>query len=787
MKHICLAGLFLLTPFLLFSQVRYPGSSIATTNNALSVLYNPAGLGMSRGFNVFYLQNQARNRKIESNGAVYAQFLGDWGFGTEWYKLNGKRIKSYHLATALPIDRGLYLGFDYNWFEDKRIFSAGLQFRPIPSLSIGSVWRNKRDLPDSFQWGFGFRPFGSRFTLGIDGKFNSDKKWDEDNQITGFSSIEFLDGMYLNGHYSKDFFGFSFQFNWRFIGYEIYNRFDDKSNHLGGSMATYISTDRMRSYVQIPRKKWVQINLVGEIKEEPRPFGLFWKKPPGIRDVIAKIKKLQKDNEVKGLIIRTKNLSISAAGYEEIRSALKFFGKSGKAVWFYAESYDNLDYYLASVADSVFLNPAGNVNLVGLKIIKRYYKGIFDKLGIVPQYEKIGDFKTFSNQFTEKAMSAAEKQMLESILENLYQNFLESIAGGRNIPKDKLKVLIDKAPYNSQMALKAGLVDKLLYSDQFRDLLERQKIKVVEAKEYFALKDYQYDWKGFFDPTIALIYATGLIVSGENTSAVFLGNLMGSETIAGAIRNARKNSRIKAVVIRIDSPGGDAAASEIIWREVFLTTHGKNKKPVIISMGNTAASGGYMIACAGDTILADALTLTGSIGVVGGKFDFSGLFSKFAVHQQILKKGKNADYYSLFSSYTPEQKEKLKILVEEEYSSFVEKVAQGRRMTPETVDSLGQGRIWTGNQAKQNGLIDLIGDLEKAVKIAKKMAQIPLDREVDIQVFPNYPFKISGLLGSIVGQSGGINIKKIEEIMFLWQNVKESDYLLLMYPYIEIE
>jgi protease-4 len=332
-------------------------------------------------------------------------------------------------------------------------------------------------------------------------------------------------------------------------------------------------------------------------------------------------------------------------------------------------------------------------------------------------------------------MSEAHREMQESILDDLYDQLTQLIAEGRSWTQEEVKQLIDQGPFTAKQALENGLVDQIAYRDELEDIAKAligKHHRLVKAQTYLNTDVYTYDWESPL-PKIAIIEATGMMVTGESFTDPLTGTTtMGASTIARSIEATRKDSSIKAVVLRIDSVGGLVIAADRIWRELIQL---KSVKPLIVSMGDVAGSGGYYIAVPGDVIVAEPGTITGSIGVIGGKYSLKGLYNKIGLHKEIIKRGKHADFYTDYSDYPLEERIIVQRQIQEIYDAFIDKVANARNMTREAVDSVGRGRIWTGRQAKEHGLVDELGGLALALSTARKRAGLE-NREVQLVRLP---------------------------------------------------
>jgi protease-4 len=450
-------------------------------------------------------------------------------------------------------------------------------------------------------------------------------------------------------------------------------------------------------------------------------LGFDGDKSIGLKDILANIKKAKTDDNIKGIFLDESYMMSGQATTEEIRNALMDFKKSGKFIVAYSEIYTQGFYYLASVADKVYINPKGFIEFSGFSSQVTFLKGALDKLGIEAQVIKVGTYKSAVEPLVLTKMSDANRLQVTSYLGSLYDHFLTGISKSRGINKDSLFNYANQMRIKEpQDALKYKLVDGLKYKDELLDeLKERLKIKktddinAVEIAEY--TKSTDEDIKSVSSNSIAVVYASGDIAGGTGDD-----NSIGSETISKALRKVRLNKKIKAVVLRVNSPGGSSLASDVIWREVMLT---KKVKPIIVSMGDVAASGGYYISCAADSIFAQPNTITGSIGIFAILPNMQKLFNdKLGVTFDGVKTGKFADLGNTSRPLTPEERAILQSEINHGYDDFTKAVAAGRHKTQTYINSIGQGRVWTGAQAIKIGLVDRLGNIDDAIKSAAKKA-----------------------------------------------------------------
>jgi protease-4 len=504
------------------------------------------------------------------------------------------------------------------------------------------------------------------------------------------------------------------------------------------------------------------LRVGGDLRElEPGGLvGSFFEPPPTVRSVVESLRKAKVDRRVTSVVIRPTGTAALWGKVQEIRDAIGDFKTSKKPIIAYLEYGGEQEFYLASACDKVFLMPTASLDLTGIASYELFLRGTLDKIGAYPDAMHIGDYKTASNQMTERTFTPAHREMAESLNRDLYEQLLKGIATGRQKREAEVRQLIDHGPFLPEDAVRAGLVDDVAYEDEIDDKvsLGRGRTTFLEHHEYRAVSPSSLGLNR--GPRIAVLYAAGIITSGESSYDSPQGEVVGSDTIIRYLRKARADDSIRAIVLRVDSPGGSAIASDVIWREVELT---RAVKPVIASMSDVAASGGYYIAMPAHKIVAEPATLTGSIGVVMVKFVIDGTLKKLGMNMEGVSDGRYANLYSPIRPFSPEERAKIQEQMQATYDAFVEKAASGRHTTPEKIDAIAQGRVWTGQQAKQIGLVDELGGLERALAIAKEHAKIGRDTEVELVVYPPKrslyetladPFGASGssgLLSSFLG------------------------------------
>ena len=467
-----------------------------------------------------------------------------------------------------------------------------------------------------------------------------------------------------------------------------------------------------------------------------------------IRDAIQAIEAAKTNDNIKGIYIESKYLMASYASLQEIRDAIISFKESGKFVYAYGEYMSESDYYLASVADSIYLNPEGSLEFNGMAANLMFYKGLFDKLDIEPIVFRVGQYKSFVEPYTRKDMSDENREQYTELLNSIYDFYLKNVADARGLDVLELERISDGMLIQfAEDAEKFGLVNRVVYEDVVKDLI-KDKVGVSESKDinFLSLSDYIKTTTSGISikkDKIAVIVANGEIVpsAGEDEG-------IGGEQFARLIRNAREDKNVKAIVLRINSPGGSLLGSDLIWREVKLTN---GVKPIIASMGGVAASGGYYIAMAADTIIAQPNTITGSIGIFSILFNVENfLDNKLGLTHDVVGTGDHSDFITVTREYTPYEMAFMQGSVEEGYRTFTSKVAEGRGMDVEDVLAIAGGRVWTGLQAKENGLVDVLGDYNDAIEIAAKAAGI---EEYSLKVYPVQKPFFEKLMSEFGGQT----------------------------------
>lgn len=449
-----------------------------------------------------------------------------------------------------------------------------------------------------------------------------------------------------------------------------------------------------------------------------------------LTDIVEALERARTDPRISGLEMRISESTMQMGKLEEIRDKVREFNRAGKFSVAYLEFGTNRTYYLASACQTVFLLPTSGLRLRGMMAWTTFYRGALDKLGIYPDLHHIGDYKNASNAYTESGYTRAHREATRALLEDWYGEFLRGVAENRKLKAEEVAKAVEQGPLTAPEALAAKLVDRVAYEDEARDFI-KQKNRASE--ERLGLRDYLRRTDRETRSKLAVIYATGVIAPGRSGGRGLGEPVMGSDTIAEQFRKVREDDAFKAMVLRVDSPGGAAFSSEVIRRELELT---KRLKPVVVSMSDVAASGGYWISMSASKIVAEPGTLTGSIGVYAGKFDLSGLFQKLGLSVDSVTTTENSTLDWPYQRFTAAQRQSVERSMRDVYENFLEGVAQGRHMKVETVDKIAQGRVWTGERARQLGLVDELGGLHTAIARARELAKIPPSESVSLVYLP---------------------------------------------------
>lgn len=517
----------------------------------------------------------------------------------------------------------------------------------------------------------------------------------------------------------------------------------------------------------VPGKVVLELKLDGALSEtsEESPFEAFGDTKMTIRDTLDALEVAGKDDRVQGLVAYVVTSPGSPAGIEELRDAIKAFRAKGKKAVAYADSYGEMGngngvYWFATAFDEVYLQPTGDLGLVGFNSEQPFIKGALEKIGVKPQMGARGEYKNAVNMFTETGFNEPHREATEKYLGSLYAQMVKAIALDRKLTEEQVKKFIDEGPLSAQEALEGKLVDGLAYRDEVYTKVKEGFGKDAELLYLNKYLDRAGRPNQVGEDTIALIYGVGQVQRGKSDVSPMGESAMGSDTVSAAFRKASEDESVKAIVFRVDSPGGSYVASDTIRREVQRAR--EKGKPVIVTMGNLAASGGYFVAMEADKIVAQPGTITGSIGVFSGKFVTRDLWEKLGVNWDNVQVGKNAALFSSDAEFSPEQQAKLDQVLDRIYLDFTSKAAAGRKMPLEKLQAVAKGRVWTGADAKELGLVDELGGLPRAMELAKEAAKLDPKKDVRVQIFPKPKSGFEALLAIAGAEREGDNSESEE-------------------------
>ena len=523
-------------------------------------------------------------------------------------------------------------------------------------------------------------------------------------------------------------------------------------------MAIVGAITTLMSQESLPERIVLEIDFEREFAEyvpDDPLASILMEQTTSARDIVDALQQAATDERVLALVARAGTPRMGLAEIQEVRDAVLAFRESGKPTIAYAETFGefgpgNGAYYLAAAFDRIYLQPSGDIGLTGLMAESSFVSGTLEKLGIAPRMDHRYEYKNALNMFTEKKYTQPHREAILQIIESQFGQVVQGIAVGRGLEVDAVRALVDRGPFLGDQALTENLVDGLAYRDEVQVVIEAT---IGEEAERVGLFSYlrQMGRPHNEGETIALIYGVGGVQRGKSEyGAALSGPTMGSDSVSAAFRDAVQDDAVKAILFRVDSPGGSYVASDTIWRETVRAKEAG--KPVIVSMGNVAGSGGYFVAAAADKIVAQPGTITGSIGVLGGKMLTAELMEKIGISSDEVHTSANATMWSSSLDYTPQQWERITTWLDRVYADFTQKVAEGRGLTQQQVHAVAKGRIWTGEDARGIGLVDELGGFPVALRLAKQAAGIEEDVPVQVKLFPEQKTLVETVLARLQGR-----------------------------------
>ena len=660
----------------------------------------------------------------------------------------------FPVLSALSLGGAFRMRFPGTAGEPYGTWDLGLTLRPVSWLALAGAARDLarwRDHPGRHSplvtAGIAIRPLGYRLSIALDWSYETAEPPDP-HHLLATVGLEPVDGIEVFAAVDENArvgFGVRLSFRAGWIGGHARVRTRSDAGFDGWVAAVGATSATPRTRLALSRDL-AEIEL-GGTRENPTVSPLAPRlAATRFSDVLLALHRLADERAVRAVLLRLDGRIGGLARAEELRAEIERLRSAGKPVYAYLEDGGgNVDYYVASACDRIWMHPAGTLAVTGLSSRLFFYRGSLDKLGVEAQFSRIGRYKSSPERFTETRPTAANLEARNSLLDDRFDRWLAAVAAGRGMEQAALRERVDDAPYPAALALEHGLVDGLYYPDEVR---EQARNEAGATRLGLRRPLHETHQSPHWRPphTVAVIHVDGLINTGRSGRLPFgLLEVAGSETLARAIRDAREDRTVSAIVLRVDSPGGSAFASEAIWREVHRT---RGVKPVVVSMASIAASGGYYVSCSADRILADPSTLTGSIGVYAGKISLGGLYDKLGVDSIQLRRGAHAGLYDMAEPWSPSEYRAIERVVDHLYADFVEHVREGRGVAElAVVDRVAQGRVWTGAQALEAGLVDELGGLLRAVEVARELAGIPERAEVELRPSPRVGLLTSLQLG----------------------------------------
>lgn len=524
----------------------------------------------------------------------------------------------------------------------------------------------------------------------------------------------------------------------------------DGLRRLGSNLARAARQGMDRALMPRGRGFWIRLRLPAALEDVRPPTLPFSRQAPlGFLDVLRTLETAADDPQVDGVLLRFEGGPRGWSKVMTLRRAVERVREAGKPVVAWGESLGTDDLLVASAATRIWLPAAGTVGLLGLRAGSFFVRPLLERIDVKPEMLHVGRYKAAAEMFTRSGMSPENREQLEAILDDLYESLVEGIAKGRGLDPGQVRTLVDRGPYRASAAVEAGLIDGALYPDELPERLEAlmappppdrpgpRRFRMLEAPAYFALRASDPGWRPLLAdlPWVSYVVLAGAIRRGGGSLGA------GSDPLRELLDGARKDPNVRSVVLRIESPGGDGLASDLLWRAVDRL---KREKPVVVSMGDVAASGGYYVASAADAVLAESGTLTGSIGVVGGKVDVGGLYAKLGVAKESIERGARAGMLAEDRGFTPDERAAVREEMEDFYALFLRRVAEGRGLAPAELARCAEGRVWSGRRALALGLVDALGGPLEALHEAARLAGLAPEERVIVDVQPKIP-RLSGL------------------------------------------
>jgi len=740
-------------------HVLVPFAPAAMVEGPAALRYNAAAIGTQRGWAFTYYHTYT-NSSFEGDDALY--FASD-RVGASVERLgSGPDVldgRAYTLGLSTGRDKPVMLGGSYQWRssddpkqDGSHFWAYSLLWRPNDWLSLAAVADNHNRMKIDGQRSDAEYVYSAAVSL-FDGRLKVGSDWRQltsqrvkDGTYHLAAAFEMMDGLALYADIDEDenyFLGGRVNLTSLFVG--SHAEFNSHSDYQGGVFYVGMHQERHRPITTI-RREVVHLRLSGAIPDRKPPRLLLGPNPATTLDWVTLLRRAETDPAVRAVVITIDDPQLGWGRLDELRRAMGRLRAAGKYTVVYLDGMiGNGEYYLATAADLIVVPPVSTINFLGLRAEVTFARRLLDKLGVKADLEHIGDYKTASDLLTRTSMSPAHREALGRLLDDFDRQVREEVAASRHVDAAAVASWIDHGPWVSVDACEAGLIDQVGYADEL-DALVRAHVGWVSGNvdgQALARRKYHRRQWGR-PPRVAVVFAEGSIADGTDRDEWLTGHVMGAESVSQAIRNARQDRGVKAIVLRVNSGGGSMFASDQIRRAVAETA---GKKPIVVSFADVAASGGYYIACAADSVYALPNTVTGSIGIIHGKLDLSGLYDKIGLDREVATRGRYADLYGTSHSFDDDERAVVRDQMQRGYDRFVGVVADGRDLSADSVDAIGRGRVWSGSAARDLGLIDGYADLRTAITTAARMAGISSGREVAVEVLPKAGWKLfdSGL------------------------------------------
>lgn len=709
-----------------------------------AMLFNPAGLALDEGGEFVLLHSDRFDDDLPGDGdAFFWKTGGPFHFGAEWARpAENVDLNLFHFGSTMELGRATAMGATYvsnlglgdvrydNW-------SAGFLSRPTRYFALGgTVWNAQEDhqpgldLRARYGGGLAIRPFANdRVTLAADVAKTDGQKGEDFRYSVRLRPVNGVSIFATSDEHDRWTAGLGLSFTYGDVGGHAFS--DTEGDAIGMTSRIAFRERRAEPLIQGGRT-YARIGVGGALPDRSEE-SFFTDAETTLPDILQTLADVRRDPTIDGVLVRLDGFGGGLATAQEIRNGILATRAAKKKVLCYFDAADLRTYYVAAACDRIAMNPAGIVAIEGISSNQAYMKGTLDKAGVQVEVARVGEYKGAPEPYIQTEPSKESLEVINALLDGIFSQSIDGIAAGRGLDPSQVKALVDGAFYTPEKALEAKLVDYVFYPDELEE-----KAKDFLGKSFSVLRGYQgvkpanTEWGA--PPRIAIVYASGAITEGESQEAgPFSDPVLGSRTIVRALRDAKGDDAVKAVVLRVDSPGGSGFASDEIWHEVLAV---KKVKPVVVSMGDVAASGGYYVSMGSNEIFALPGTITGSIGVFFLKPNFQKLYEKLEYKRYDYSRGAYAEMFTEARPFTEQERVMADRIVGDFYKDFIKKAAEGRATTPEAIDAVGRGHVWIGTKALDVKLVDKLGGLEDAIARAKELAKISKRRRVELVELP---------------------------------------------------